>query len=110
MTAQRLTHKWTSAEVVEAKRLKKQGFSFREIGHRLGLVPSQVEAKLNYIESDNGPRHFELPQRIEPSPEALADRDMRIAAEPRRSITGILCGDPVPGFSAHDLWLKRQTA
>lgn len=115
--------KWSKEEDDILLRMRKAGATSRDIAATLnGRSPKSVEARLNYLkrtpaqrEARNARRRLmagESGRRVlnpenhvatkspEVPPEVWIDRIKR--AMTPRSVTAIICGDPIPGYSALD--------
>lgn len=98
---------WTEREYRDAKRFLAQGWSYQQIAARFGRSPDAVQKRLRA-----DPTRFRTilhgdvvaPPSVPESVEA--DRDERAMLEPR-SLTALICGDPLPGRSALDKLYSR---
>jgi hypothetical protein len=115
---------WTRAEFKRAKELLSQGLSYKLVAESLGRTDTQLHDKLVYESkspewherkrntinarrrAQAAARPIQVPRdpvyamRIERAPAAVViERDHRQSLSPR-SLTALLCGDPLPGFSA----------
>jgi hypothetical protein len=115
---------WTRQEFERAKELLGKGLSYRAVGEMLGRTVVQLHDKLIYEGKSPAwheqkraainarrraqaagrpiqpPREPVYAMRIEKTPSAVADdRAYRQSLSPR-DLTALLCGDPLPGFSA----------
>jgi len=88
---------------------KRRAWLWQELAELLGRSPHAVE---RYFHTHGGfivGKRWGIPRKLFRGPntrdrfipnDVLAARDARNAAEERRDLTSIMCGDPPPGFSA----------
>ena len=99
-----LRRPWTDHEVMRAIRLRKNGHSYQAIDIELGRRSGSTQQKLLAYETKKP--HSDLHQNFVTSyrapPEVIAERDARNAAKDRLDTTGLLFGDPPPGWRALD--------
>lgn len=106
----------TQEQIAEAKALYGKGRTFARIAEQLGFSPDSIRRVLDEeyasrrrkgINEARNRRNFGLPPKAGPVHEVRGprqeDRDARLAEIPqidRRSLTGVLLGDPLPERSA----------
>lgn len=83
-----------------ARDLRAQGLSYNEIGREIGCGGSRVYRMLN-PEADQRNRANEAARRAKPRPDVKAEpvdwkAKLREIPEDTRSLTALLCGDPLP--------------
>lgn len=83
---------WTEDEYRRAVNMRADGLTCKEVGLAIGRSEKAVRQKMLYFDPPIG-RPTEL---------MLLRRDRREDASYRRDLTGTLCGDPPPGYSALD--------
>jgi hypothetical protein len=91
--------KWTDAEVVLAKRMRSQGYSYARIDQTLNRRIGSTQQKLTYT-TQALPRPTNGSLRAPDS--VLAERERRREATDRRDLTAATFGDPPVGYSALD--------
>lgn len=84
--------RWTQKDYEVARDMLAAGHDHEAIAARIGRSVSGVKQKLALVPQASG-RPTEL---------MLLRRDRREDASYRRDLTGMLCGDPPPGYSALD--------
>ena len=119
---------WTEEETATLTAMMRAGFGFDDVAAKLpGRSRQSVKERWRWINRSEEIKQarrdrvnrYRAEHRGEPDPgvrrsmpmqhvpaDILIDRDTRLLAP--RSITGTICGDPPPGFSALDR--KRQGA
>ncbi len=93
---------WTEEEDQTARRLKDDGMHSALIAERLGRSRASVDARLN--EGDRPQRGVVsfAGERISVPEQSLVDRDLRMEALERQTLTQAFFGDPPPGYSMAD--------
>jgi hypothetical protein len=101
MTRRPDPHTWTAAEIAIVREMDSNGDSTADMADRLGLSFDQVRYALYRARREG--RDDDAPVSPRAPPHAvLFDRERRIEARERQTLTGQLFGDPAPGFSALD--------
>jgi transposase len=101
MTRRPDPHTWTDAEIAIVREMDASGDSVADIAERLGLSIDQARYALYRARREG--RDDDAPVSSRAPPHAvLVDRERRIAARNRQTLTGELFGDPPPGFSMLD--------
>lgn len=86
--------KWTDDGRKEVWRLKKEGFTARQIADLVGTTKDAVEHALSYIPYSPDERDcIQIPGNV------WDDRNRRLEIPPR-DLTAAIAGDPLPGYSA----------
>ena len=88
---------WTAVDDLELAELIAQGLGNTQIAERMGRARQVIQRKRNgeYGESVRGRRIVDDADfKIVIPDEVLADRDRRLAMQPR-DLTAFLCGDPI---------------
>lgn len=99
-------HKWTDAEARLLFELREdEGWEWDRIGRHLGVDPEKCEVKYRNEVYRKRAQHGEIFQKIPNA--ALIERERRDRARAFQSLTGIIFGDPPPGYSALD---RRRSA
>jgi hypothetical protein len=114
----------TDLQKIKVRSMRARGGSYDRIARRLGVSYQAVRslfdpefqdrvkararayAKENYHNQGQVLHPSDPAGRTRVSIAALQERDVRSAAADRRQLTGVICGDPPPGFSALDM--KRR--
>lgn len=117
-----MTERWKAYEWQKVVQLKERGFTYEAIAVQLGRTKDEIKSKYLYetmaparklkrLERQQAKRQtYTENQRTayltgptpthRASPDVLLERELRLATP--RSITGVVFGDPVPGWSALD--------
>ncbi|MBB3144902.1 hypothetical protein FHS21_001303 [Phyllobacterium trifolii] len=104
-------------DVELARKLKAQGLNYKEIGDQLGtngitmrmrLDPQYADRRREQVNETRRIKRYGHDNRVRKSPRVAPDDLDSLPALPSdtRSVTGRLCGDPLPGRSALD---QRKT-
>jgi hypothetical protein len=89
---------WTAEQLEAARSLSARGFTYAEIGKKIGRSAKAVNSKMRFRYV--GPVVHEV-ERVRIPEFVLMERDVRLSNSPR-SLTAELLGDPLPGYSALD--------
>lgn len=122
---------WTEEESARLRQMYVDGKRRRTIAAELGMTEQAVKGRIALLRLSKeekalrrvNRRKYENAEEIQktrawkeqpcvlsrPSPQLLAERDMRLKIKPR-DLTAEFCGDPLPGFSALDLKLAGARA
>lgn len=96
---------WKSEDDRELMALRRQGKTWAKVGEAMGRSRNSVQARAERLMwgSDEVYTRLRIPASwTEPPSTVLAEREQRVGARERMSLTASLCGDPPPGYSALD--------
>lgn len=101
----RQVRRWLEAEVERMVQMREvDGLSWPAIDKAFKRAPGSSAAKYSVLREGRAPRGKpnDAATRVDVAPDLAEMRDARRMAQARLSLTGVLLGDPPPGYSALD--------
>lgn len=100
----RKVQRWSGGDLARMIHMREvEGLNWVEIDKAFGRGPGSCSSKYSMVREGASPRAYaDAAMRVEIAGDRAALRDARKLAQSRLSLTGVLLGDPPPGYSALD--------